>query len=404
MWLCLGTVLESVFGPEALLEAEINWPAVDVLLNKAAYDAPPLRRLPKKLREMWAALDDSKKQAAPHDLPRLLFNLQAETDALPEARMKHYTSSFVAEEFPGSTVSFQKKHKGVQLGLIASVSLPGMKTVRLFVKTHTEGSLLSYKSAASLKVVPASELLTYRVLDRLKLGCISYVYGRDEMNCYIATCDASMDGIFYEFEAFLKDSELAIELMGSACNTAIVSNSPAERIKEVAQKEPARSFFSSMLILQLLEILMGLSDLTGNETNFGFVKAGNTYKLRVLDFRVEQPVLRRTALAMRLVFEAATVGSFADQYRSYCVERRAMSAKLKDAHELLQGDGALSNFREAVLAAAEDVRGSLGSLPQKNRADNTRLLTELQTATENILANFTVLEAFLLEAGPKEDS
>ena len=106
-------------------------------------------------------------------------------------RLETVTSDYICAHFPGSNISFSPKYSGVQLGCKAHIAFEGepMRSMTYFVKTHSKGRLLSDISVP-LAFDP-KELMIYKVLERLDVGCETHFLHRSLQDVYIATLDAN---------------------------------------------------------------------------------------------------------------------------------------------------------------------------------------------------------------------
>ena len=200
--------LERIFGGDLVESWGLNWETICNCLSLGDFESPFLRHPLRNLRSAYLRLEVAKKMESDAMLlTSHLLILQALTDELPMQRIRLYTQKFFDKEFSSRTVvSIAEKVKGVQLGVVATVN-DGHGPTRFFVKTHSGGSLASRKSSGLEPVLP-EELLCYRILELLGVGCKFYFFGRDEKNIYVCTRDASADGEYIEYANLLgKDSD-----------------------------------------------------------------------------------------------------------------------------------------------------------------------------------------------------
>lgn len=354
----------------------------------------------KDLRSAYLRLDVARKMESDATLlTSHLLILQAMTDELPMQRIRFYTQKFFDKEFPSrAVVSIAEKVEGVQLGVVATVS-DGQGPTRFFVKTHSGGSLASRKSSGLEPVLP-EELLCYRILELLGLGCKFYFFGRDEKNLYLCTRDASADGEYIEYANLLgKDSDKLEEIIGSALkiNMEAAKDPETSTIEIDAPRDnDSRDFLQSMLALAMIEWLLNLHDLQSNEGNFGFVrKSGLGWKLCIIDFGAHsiQPMRSRSNGAH--LFQTGLSASFCDVYRTCALLRRSTDAKMADGRALLAG--LLSDFVDVVALAAKHVSEDFTEFVLKHTSDDQvdRILQGIEKASSAYIENFQAMSDFL---------
>ena len=185
---------------------------------------------------------------------------------MDQQRVDKIASLYFTNLFPERQIEVCFKTGGVQLGnriKIHRLQEPEgpeePETLTYYVKTHSDG-LVSQKSAAAETVNPV-ELMVYRILQKLGVGCESHFFGRDEKNFYIATKDAGCDGSYLSYRQLQEKKEY----------------------KEVLDSE---GFSNGIFCLDLLSRLLRLTDLQTNQDNFGLVKDSDGWHVRAIDFRL----------------------------------------------------------------------------------------------------------------------
>jgi len=209
-------------------------------------------------------------------------------------RLETIVVQYFSSCFPGSTVECEDKAGGVQLGTQVSVVLLGGEKRKYHVKTHSAGRLFSKSSAA--KPVNPQELMVYKVLEYLGIGCETHFLQRSIEDVYIATLDAGHEGSFSVFEkatgtlGAAGDEAYGQILWGAALQTINPTSSLNDwnAIETVVQSDViAQNFLLQFASLDMLSRFLRLHDLLNNPDNFGFLttEAGMPF-LKVIDFRV----------------------------------------------------------------------------------------------------------------------
>ena len=278
---------EDVIGPE-VTEWGIAWEVFEDI--SSPYTSEKLLNLHRLCTKMRRILPNFQLNNAFRDLYGRVFGIKDQVEAIHLRRLEGVVGRYFVEHFPGSTVMFEIKASGVQLGTIAKIKDPAGRDHTFYVKTHSEGKLTSKSSAA--KIINPSELFVYKILEALGVGCEADFCARSPEDVYIMTRDASEGGRFFLFKDATKDEErIGNPLWGSL---RWVSNSPSknqtnsERIETALVHDPiAQQFAHHLITLDILSRILGLHDLLNNEENFGFLHLPDeSYRVRILDFRL----------------------------------------------------------------------------------------------------------------------
>lgn len=175
------------------------------------------------------------------------------------------------------------------MGAIATVTLERGEQVKIFAKTHSRGRKEFFSSGA--KPLDPKELMVYKVLENLGLGCKAYFCARSPEDVYIATLDAAAEGRFYTLEQGSQDEEEVGRILWGRLGQHITKSprqSNAADVEEIlATDSTAQHFAKQAMILNVLGRILRLDDIFDNQGNLGFVQVtGNSlFDLRILDFR-----------------------------------------------------------------------------------------------------------------------
>ncbi len=217
-------------------------------------------------------------------------------DMIHDKRLQVVITNYFSSRFPGSNIEFIQKGSGRQFGCTAHIAFEGgpERARKYYVKTHSAGRFLSCISAP--KAVDVKELMVYKILEKLGVGCESHFFHRSPQDVYIATLDASHGGSFKEFIAAAGDlynrgdEEYGRTLWGGL---NVISGDRRrhnrEQIEECIREDSiANNFVTQIVILDMLSHILRLTDLLNNTGNFGFVFESETSlpKLKVIDFLI----------------------------------------------------------------------------------------------------------------------
>ena len=264
-----------------------------------------------------------------------LGRVNAARSAVYSTRLEELTRQyFTIGSFKGSAVDFDFKTGGDQLGAIAHVTR-GPKTLTYYIKTHSEGTKSSQSSAARL--LRPEELMAYKVLDLLGVGCECHFFGRDPKNFYIATLSAHHGGLFYEYSKFLEG--------GLNCLWGGFPLKPSYDLNAteiILQSDVvARNFVCQMVVLDLLARIMRLKDLQKNTNNFGFQRQqDNIHRLVILDFSVvDDPVMRVANEHFLGFLDGNTIFDYAsaEEKMRYILHDRPKDQRVSEARNVMSG-------------------------------------------------------------------
>jgi hypothetical protein len=177
-----------VLGLDTIDAWEVDWP---VMGNpEISFCNPRKAALMSQLHPRLRGI--SKKPQQSDDFWRFHYEflkLRTDIDEIHAERLKFCAEQFLAQRFPNATaVQFFPKLSGVQLGTRARVTLPDGELLKYYIKTHSGGKVASASSAA--KGIDPRELLVYKVLEHLGVGCETHFFHRSFEDVFIATLDA----------------------------------------------------------------------------------------------------------------------------------------------------------------------------------------------------------------------
>ena len=321
-----------------------------------------------------------------------LGRVNAARSAVYSTRLEELTRQyFTIGSFKGSAVDFDFKTGGDQLGAIAHVTR-GPKTLTYYIKTHSEGTKSSQSSAARL--LRPEELMAYKVLDLLGVGCECHFFGRDPKNFYIATLSAHHGGVvFREYEKFVKGEDMLRRSLWGCLDSldakSAVNERNAAQIEGNIGSDPiAQHFMQQTVLLDLLARIMRLTDFQTNSTNFGFVETDQGYLAKVLDFRM----LPKEQLHSSFHGFLDGNGLFdysADKTMHYLLTDRSQHLRVQCARsvfsECLMGYGGETGFVETAYNAVHQALSQL-SLPD----EDGQVLRSLSVYKAALLDNFAL--------------
>ena len=313
-------------------------------------------------------------------------------EAVHSTRLEELTRQyFTIGSFKGSAVDFDFKTGGDQLGAIAHVTR-GPKTLTYYIKTHSEGTKSSQSSAARL--LRPEELMAYKVLELLGVGCECHFFGRDPKNFYIATLSAHHGGVvFREYEKFVKGEDMLRRSLWGCLDSldakSAVNERNAAQIEGNIGSDPiAQHFMQQTVLLDLLARIMRLTDFQTNSTNFGFVETDQGYLAKVLDFRM----LPKEQLHSSFHGFLDGNGLFdysADKTMHYLLTDRSQHLRVQCARsvfsECLMGYGGETGFVETAYNAVHQALSQL-SLPD----EDGQVLRSLSVYKAALLDNFAL--------------
>ena len=343
----------SVFGGPTVESWKLNWDKIESL-DISFDDSCRLSamHLIDQVLVRYINRSDEEFRALFHEYCNLDFRISGINSVRLESEAEKYFTAI----FPGSTVENDFKDKGVQLGSKATVTLATGENRLYHVKTHSQGLLSSNSTIA--EVVDPRELLTYKILEYVGLGCETHFFQRSAKDVYIATLDAGHDGSFDVFAKAAGNLHMrGDEVYGQSLWGALqdIHTDPAQRNLETVAAAiecdaTAQNFISQVIMLDLLKRILRLCDVLDNTENFGFlIREGDRPVVKVLDFRVEHE---------RFCWDLSGYGCYNDlqyhravQYALYDITR---AERVATALQLLT-HGTLSHLHENVVLAYEDI-------------------------------------------------
>ncbi len=314
--------------------------------------------------------------------------------------------------FPNASLTPKTKLGGVQLGERIIVEWAGQPVLTYHAKTHSAGRLSSNSTAA--KLVNPQELMAYRVLQYLGIGCESHFFQRSPEDVYIATLDAGTGGTFCLFEVMSghlgHDGNDVVGRQLSGClidiNQSPSQINPHSIEAVVAGDHAAQNFIHQMARLDIITRICRLHDLLNNPANFGFFEADRqTPTIRVIDFRViDDPLLRQENYDP---FGGFLVGNglynYAGSHKTmrYVLHDRPRQARVETARRIM-GSGLAGSIQEAVQQAYLDVSQYLSQ--EVFVLHHRELMPQLNEYHDAIVCNADVFLLKLQEWTPEADA
>ena len=294
--------------------------------------------------------------------------VQTEILAVHMKRLKSIATEYFNSLFPGSSMLFSSKDNGVQLGIKVKVTLLSGEERTYHVKTHSLGVLFSKIIFA--KPVNSLELLIYKVLEHLGVGCETHFLQRSAEDVYIATLDAGHNGNFDVFERAIGSDvlgEAADEAKGQNLWGVLQNINPDaslndwDAIEENVQRDAvAQNFLLQISTLDLISRIFQLNDLLKNPGNFGFLETATAMAhVKVIDFRVAEcnPLMVGSSYFGGFLM-GCNLLNFDSSHQAirYGLYDRATPQRVKEALRVLTA-GPLVRLHECLDSAYEEVRG-----------------------------------------------
>lgn len=337
----------------------------------------------------------------------LVLNIKTDTEDVPYNRINESSARYFQNKYPGSVVTFTDKQDGVQLGTVVRIQTIDGRTLKYYVKTHSSG-LISDKSSPA-KTLRPQELLVYKVLEELGVGCESHFFGRDDKNFYIATLDANTEGSFKEYSKFDRDQlDDIAPLWGCLTELSNFSHENEENHQaveaEVGRDLIAQSFIFQISYLDMLARLMRLVDLQTNGTNYGFLQQrGSLSTLKVIDFRLreleEEDDYKITENHFRGFLKGN--GSFhyitADKAVCYALRNRPQHLRVGQVRQVFESR--LSDWTRVIDTSQSKTLESLNSLTLTD-PEQYKLTEELNLYARDLKSNFQLFKTMLAEWHP----
>ena len=372
----------SVLGIEVVDSWKFNW---DMLEDSA----PPfddinrisvINSLHTILLKRARKRKDSEFETLKSDFRKLLENITfVHIDRL-EITVENYFNSL----FPGSSIEYDDKADGVQMGTKANVTLLAGEKRIYHAKTHSAGRLASVNLGA--KNVNPRELMIYKFLQHSGFGCETHFMQRSVEDVYIATLDAGHGGSFRTFgKATGAVGNTGDETYGRTLWGSLESIDPDSSLNDwnaietAAQSDRvAQNFLQQMSSLDVLSRIFRLDDLLTNVGNFGFLETSAAAMpiLKIFDFRVVDDYAYKVDSDHFKRFLAGNglynyVGSH--RVMRYGLHDRPREQRVKAALQVLT-TGPLARSHECVELAFEDVCRYINST--KIFADNVSQMIE----------------------------
>jgi hypothetical protein len=157
----------------------------------------------------------------------VLLKLRDQISGIHEERLERCALEYFAHFFRGvSTVEFRPKLGGVQMGSQAHVTFPDGTTLKYHIKTHSGGRRASHSSAA--KLIDPRELLVYKFLAYIGMGCESHFFHQSLEDVFIATLDA---GVAHRTE--YRPYSTTKHTPGKVCNPTLPNSKPNSKFLQV---------------------------------------------------------------------------------------------------------------------------------------------------------------------------
>jgi hypothetical protein len=379
----------TVLGLETIDAWEVDWPVMenpDISFcnpRKAALMSQLHSRL-REISKMPQQSDDFKK------FHYEFIMLRADIGDIHAERLKICAGRFLAQRFPNATaVRFFPKLAGVQLGTRAHVTLPDGELLNYYMKTHSGGKVTSASSAA--RAVDPRELLVYKVLEHLGVGCETHFFHRSIEDVFIATLDAghAEGSSFSTFQRATGIHETCGEpihgdtLWGSL-HSQLNRHKDFRVIEDDIQGDHiAQNFLLQVASLDMISRIFRLRDLLSNANNFGFCTSPTgTPCLKVLDFRLTDDTDASVGQAQ---FDGFLVGNGMFNYERshttlrYAFRDRPRVERVKTALYLLTA-GSLCKSQDCIQSAYADVQLFLESsfFGNRDQEEAASLLLKLE--------------------------
>ncbi len=401
----------SVLGADVVDAWGIDW--IVFQNTSISFDDPSKSRMMRTINQRLTTLSRSHFDDGFFDILGKFETIRKQIEAVHGLRLDTVAMAYFGRIFPAtSSFRYQPKREGVQLGERIIVSQPGQPDLTFHVKTHSAGRLSSSSTAA--KLVNPQELMAYRVLQHLGIGCDSHFFQRSPEDVYIATLDAGTGGVFTPFEVVSghlgRDGDDAIgrHLTG---NLIEICQDPSKLDREaieatIADDPVAQNFISQMVNLDIVTRICRLHDLLNNPGNFGFFESSSQPpSIRVIDFRViDDPLLRQENYDP---FGGFLVGNglynYASSHRTMCyvLHDRPRNTRVETARNIMSS-GLADSIKEATQVAYREVMEYLSQdvfVPH-----HAKLIPQLEEYVEALMQNVGFFFSKLHEWKPEGDT
>lgn len=346
------------------------------------------------------------------DLSGKFFAIRGQIEGVHGLRLDTVAMAYFSRLFPPNTLSYQPKRDGVQLGerIIINQGQPNKLTYH--VKTHSAGRLSSHSTAA--KLVNPQELMAYRILQYLGVGCETHFFERSPEDVYIATLDAGTGGSFTLFEVMSGhlgrggNDEACQHLTGGLIN---MSQNPSELNIEAIEASVitdavAQNFMTEIARLDIITRVLRLHDLLNNPDNFGFFESPTQQNptVRVIDFRIMET---RIFEIDNGDFGGFLVGNGLYQYAGshktmrYVLHDRPRPTRVKTAKNIMESSLATS-MKAAIGRAHHDILNYIEQAVFEPR--HTELMPKLEKYRNALIHNAEFFMNKLQEWTPEADA
>ena len=323
------------------------------------------------------------------------------------SRVEASAQDFFLSHFPGSQIQLSPKTGGIHLGSVARVTLECGESRTYHVKTHAGGRLFSNSSDA--KTVEPGELLVYKTLQFMGIGCEALFFQRNLKDFYIATLDAGHLGSFDLFRRAIgsvcceADDVYGKSLWGSL--DTLHSNptlNVSVHVEALVQTDcVAQEFLLNIASIDLISRIFRLHDLLNNSENFGFCAADFSAQivLKIIDFRLADG---EDLAVGDQHFEGFLAGNGLFNYTSshksirYALHGRSRRDRVNEALRALQ-QGTLSKAHGSIDAAFDYVYSNLqlSEVSDQSQSHVQVLLVRLQTLRDVFHQNLSYFEGKL---------
>ncbi len=321
---------------------------------------------------------------------------------VPRRRISESSLIYFNKIYPQSAIRCSDKQAGVQLGTIANIQTSEGLKLRYYVKTHSNGLISGHSSAAEF--LRPQELMIYKILEKLGIGCESHFFGRDGKNFYIATLDANIGGKFREYSQFNKKNEVEILPLWGILTE--LSEDPKENEKNsqtiedhIKSDRISQNFVYQMSFLDILARLMKLTDLQTNGDNFGFTNIDSgTPILKVIDFRLHETSdfsINSEHFGGFLVGNGFFNYYAADKAVCYSLRNRPKEQRVKEVKNIFETQ--LSEW-EVIVESSKNLTAA--ALIESQIEENIKFTDDLNAYAEILKENFKFFKTCLYQWKP----
>lgn len=337
--------------------------------------------------------------------------IRRQIEAVHVARLDNLALTYFSKLFPTAVLTPETKLGGVQLGERIIVAQAGQPSLTYHVKTHSAGRLSSNSTAA--KLVNPQELMVYRILEHLGIGCQTHFFERSPEDVYIATLDASTGGTFRLFGVMSGhlgrggDESVGRHFAGNLMNISQdTTRHDCNGIERDVEGDPvAQNFIHQMVSLDIITRIFRLHDLLNNPGNFGFFESTTQAPaIRVIDFRIaDDPSLKINYDHWGGFLEGNGLYQYAGSHKTmrYVIHDRQRQLRVQEARSIMER-GLMELLRRAVEQSYQDVITYLSRdvfVPQ-----HKDLMPKLHEYSESVHHNIDFFFGKLQEWTPEADA